>query len=79
MVAPRIRVSSYVSEVTKRSLDRCAQSLGTNRSRLIEMALLHHLQAIEAPPPESVPLAARPGAQERPPGGLRGQPAGEGP
>lgn len=53
-----IQVSAHISEETKARLERFVRRTGQTRGRLIEDALLQHLQALEELPADVV-LPAR--------------------
>jgi hypothetical protein len=46
------QVSAHISEATKARLERFVRRTGQTRGRVIEDALLQHLQALEELPPE---------------------------
>ncbi len=48
------QISAHISATAKERLERYARSAGVTRSRLIEEALLHHLQALEDLPPDAI-------------------------
>ena len=47
---PTIQISAHISEETKARLERFVRKTGQTRGRLIEEALLQHLQALEELP-----------------------------
>ena len=49
-----IQVSAHVSEETKARLERFVRRTGQTRARLIEDALLQHLQALEELPADVI-------------------------
>jgi predicted DNA-binding protein len=49
-----IQVSAHISEETKARLERLVRRTGQTRARVIEDALLQHLQALEELPAESI-------------------------
>lgn len=49
-----IQVSAHVSEETKARLERFVRRTGQTRARLIEDALLQHLQALEELPADAI-------------------------
>lgn len=49
-----IQISAYVSLSTKEQLERYAEAHGFKKGRLIEEALLHHLQALREIPADVV-------------------------
>jgi len=51
---PTTQVSAHISEETKARLDRFVRRTGQTRARLIEEALLQHLQALEELPADAV-------------------------
>jgi uncharacterized protein (DUF1778 family) len=52
---PALRqISAHISPDTKERMDRHVRASGETRSHLIEQALLHHLQALEALPREVI-------------------------
>ena len=51
---PTIQVSAHISEETKARLERFVRRTGQTRGRVIEDALLQHLQALEQLPAEAV-------------------------
>ena len=48
------QISALVSDTTRELLERHTRQTGVNKGHLIEQALLHHLQALEAVPAEYV-------------------------
>jgi hypothetical protein len=50
MRATTTQVSAHISMDTKEKLERHVRAAGVTRARLIEDALLHHLQALEELP-----------------------------
>lgn len=48
------QISAYISDDTKAQLEVCVQSRGITRARLIEDALLHHLQALREIPEDLI-------------------------
>lgn len=48
------QISTYVSEATKEQLEQYADAHGLKKGRLIEDALLHHLQALRELPADIV-------------------------
>ena len=52
------QISAHISLTTKEKLERHVRATGITRARLIEEALLHHLQALEELPSDVV-LPAR--------------------
>ena len=51
---PTIQVSAHISEETKARLERFVRKTGQTRGRLIEDALLQHLQALEELPADAI-------------------------
>ena len=51
---PDSQISTYVSESTKRALERYAEAHGVKKGYLLEQALLHHLQALRELPADIV-------------------------
>ena len=51
---PITQVSAHISEETKARLDRFVRRTGQTRARVIEDALLQHLQALEELPAEAI-------------------------
>lgn len=51
---PITQISAHIDSELKVSLDRQARATGTTRAHLVEEALRHHLQALEALPPEAI-------------------------
>lgn len=49
-----VQVSAYISEETKARLERFVRRTGQTRARLIEDALLQHLQALEELPADVI-------------------------
>lgn len=49
-----IQISAHVSNDTKARLDRFVRSTGLTRARVIEDALLHHLQVLDELPVDAV-------------------------
>ncbi len=48
------QISAYVSESTKRQVERYAEAHGVKKGHLVEEALLHHLQALRELPADLV-------------------------
>ena len=48
------QISTYISEATRRELERYADARGIKKGRLVEEALLHHLQALRELPADVV-------------------------
>lgn len=48
------QISAYISEATKREVERYAQAHGVKKGHLVEEALLHHLQALRDLPADIV-------------------------
>lgn len=48
------QVSAYISPETRRELDRFVETHGVKKGHLIEMALLHHLQALRELPADAI-------------------------
>lgn len=48
------QISAHISLSTKERIERYVRARGISRGRLIEEALLHHLQALEDLPPEAI-------------------------
>ena len=48
------QISAHISSIAKERLERYARASGVTRSRLIEEALLHHLQALEELPADAI-------------------------
>lgn len=48
------QVSAYISPETGRELDRYSEAHGVKKGHLIEMALLHHLQALRELPADAI-------------------------
>lgn len=48
------QLSAHISPETRRELDRYAEAHGVKKGHLIEMAVLHHLQALRELPPDVV-------------------------
>jgi predicted DNA-binding protein len=64
------QISAHIAEETKERLDRFVRRSGQTRTRVIEDALLHHLQALEQLPadvlvPARVVLSAESAAKVR--------------
>jgi hypothetical protein len=51
---PTTQVSAHISEETKARLERFVRRTGLTRARVIEDALLQHLQALEQLPAEAI-------------------------
>jgi predicted DNA-binding protein len=51
---PTTQVSAHISEETKARLERFVRRTGQTRGRVIEDALLQHLQALEQLPAEAI-------------------------
>jgi len=52
------QISAHISEVLKARLERYVRAHGVTRTHLVEQALLHHLQALEELPADTI-LPAR--------------------
>lgn len=50
MAHTHVQISAIISKATKDLLEEYVRSSGTKKARVIEMALLHYLQALEALP-----------------------------
>jgi hypothetical protein len=48
------QVSAYISPETRRALDHFVEAHGVKKGHLIEMALLHHLQALRELPADAI-------------------------
>ena len=48
------QISAYISEATKQQVERYAEAHGVKKGRLLEEALLHHLQALRELPADIV-------------------------
>ena len=48
------QISAFISETTKRKVERYAEAHGVKKGHLIEEALLHHLQALRELPADLV-------------------------
>ena len=48
------QISAYISPETRRELDRFVEAHGVKKGHLIEMALLHHLQALRELPADAI-------------------------
>ena len=48
------RITAYISEQTKKELDRIVRSRGLKKGDVIEQALRHHLQALKEIPEEFI-------------------------
>jgi hypothetical protein len=48
------QISAYISEATKREVERYAEAHGVKKGYLLEEALLHHLQALRELPADIV-------------------------
>ena len=62
------QISAYVSDTTKERVERYVEAHGVKKGRLIEEALLHHLQALrELPADLIIPprIVVEPGTLER--------------
>ena len=44
------QISAYISDATKREVERYAEAHGVKKGHLVEEALLHHLQALRELP-----------------------------
>ena len=51
---PTTQISAHVSEETKARLDRYVRQAGVTRARVIEEALMHHLEVLEELPRDVV-------------------------
>lgn len=50
---PQNQISAYISPETRRELERYVEANGVKKGQLIEMALLHHLQALRELPADA--------------------------
>lgn len=50
MAATEVQFSGYISSTTKQLVDRYVEEHGLKKGRLLEEALLHHLQALRELP-----------------------------
>lgn len=48
------QISAYISEATKQQVERYAEAHGMKKGRLVEEALLHHLQALRELPADLI-------------------------
>jgi len=48
------QISAYISEATKKKVERYANAHGVKKGHLVEEALLHHLQALRELPADIV-------------------------
>jgi hypothetical protein len=48
------QISAYISDTTKREVERYADAHGVKKGHLVEEALLHHLQALRELPADLV-------------------------
>lgn len=48
------QISAYISDATKREVERYAEAHGVKKGHLLEEALLHHLQALRELPADLV-------------------------
>jgi hypothetical protein len=48
------QISAYISESTKEQVERYAEAHGVKKGRLVEEALLHHLQALRELPADII-------------------------
>lgn len=48
------QISAYISETTKEQVERYAEVHGVKKGRLLEEALLHHLQALRELPADII-------------------------
>ncbi|HUH02302.1 MAG TPA: hypothetical protein VML75_09915 [Kofleriaceae bacterium] len=48
------QISAYISDATKREVERYADAHGVKKGHLVEEALLHHLQALRELPADIV-------------------------
>jgi len=48
------QISAYISDTTKREVERYAEAHGVKKGHLVEEALLHHLQALRELPADLV-------------------------
>ena len=53
-MANSTQISAHISIETKERMERRVRATGVTRARLIEQALLHHLQALEELPQEAI-------------------------
>ena len=53
-MAQQNQVSAYISPETRRELERFVEAHGVKKGHLIEMALLHHLQALRELPADAI-------------------------
>ena len=48
------QISAYISEATKKQVERYAEAHGVKKGHIVEEALLHHLQALRELPADIV-------------------------
>lgn len=48
------QISAYISPDTRRALDKYVEAHGVKKGHLVEMALLHHLQALRELPQDVI-------------------------
>lgn len=53
-MAKETQISALISDSTRERLERHVRATGVKKGHLLEQALLHHLQALEALPAEVV-------------------------
>lgn len=53
-MAQQNQISAYISPETRRELDRFVEAHGVKKGHLVEMALLHHLQALRELPADAI-------------------------
>ena len=54
MALSQTQISAYISPTTRQMMDRYTRSTGIKKGFLIESALLHHLQALQALPADVI-------------------------
>jgi len=50
MATTDVQISAFISAATKAQLEKHARASGIKKGRVVEMALLHHLQALQEIP-----------------------------
>jgi len=53
------QISAQISDTTRKLLERHVRRTGIKKGHLVEQALLHHLQALDARKPALKPRSAR--------------------
>lgn len=54
MATTEVQISAFISAATKELLEKHARATGLKKGHVVEMALLHHLQALQEVPADVI-------------------------